>query len=419
MKTKKLLIWLLCLLFVLPCVLPAAATTIYTVPMNEDAFDANDFLTAQGRYLVNRRNEKIQLKGVNLGAWMIWEDWLNPYEEASDHYEVLTTLTERFGEEKAYELMNIYMDNFITEWDLDNIKSMGFNCVRVPFWFRNFYYDDNGRKILDDKGEWDFSRLDWVVEECGKRGLYVILDMHGAVGYQSDAPHSGKGNSVGLYADTEQGERYRELTDELWTAIAARFKGNPTVAMYDLLNEPMCDVPENGIVRRINNEKIYTRLYNTVRAVDPDHAISLECIWTPFALPHKQLKGWTNVVYQVHFYETTDFVFSWNVLMTRMWYLNTPLLMGEFYPHKQTTWENCFKKMNQADFSWMLWTYKATGHGMWDGDWCLFGSKDGFWRAKVKTDSFEDIAYKWGERQQTQIGFQDSGHYERDVKAYL
>ena len=419
MKTKKLLIWLLCVLFVLPCVLPAAATTIYTVPTNPDAFDANDFLSAQGRYLVNRRNEKIQLKGVNLGAWMIWEDWLNPYEEASDHYEVLTTLTERFGEEKAYELMNIYMDNFITEWDLDNIKSMGFNCVRVPFWFRNFYYDDNGRKILDENGEWDFSRLDWVVEECGKRGLYVILDMHGAVGYQSDAPHSGKGNSVGLYADTAQGERYRELTDELWAAIATRYRDDPTVAMYDLLNEPMCDVPENGLVRRINNEKIYARLYNTVRAVDPYHAISVECIWTPFGLPHKQLKGWTNVVYQVHFYETTDFVFSWNVLMTRLWYLNTPLLMGEFYPHKKTTWDNCFKRMNQAGFNWMLWTYKATGHGMWDSDWCLFGSKDGFWRAKVKTDSFEDIAYKWGERQQTQIGFQDSGHFERDVKAHL
>lgn len=419
MKTKKLLITLLCVLFVLPCVLPAAATTIRPPAPDSPAFDANDFLTAQGRYLVNRYGDKIQLKGVNLGAWMIWEDWLNPYEEASDHYEVLTTLTERFGEEKAYELMNIYMDNFITEWDLDNIKSMGFNCVRVPFWFRNFYYDDNGRKILDDKGDWDFSRLDWVVEECGKRGLYVILDMHGAVGYQSDAPHSGKGNSVGLYADTAQGERYRELTDELWTAIATRFRDNPTVAMYDLLNEPMCDVPENGLVRRINNEKIYTRLYNTVRAVDPYHAISVECIWTPLGLPHKQVKGWKNVVYQVHFYETTDFVFSWNVLMTRLWYLNTPLLMGEFYPHKQTTWENCFKKMNQADFSWMLWTYKATGHGMWDGDWCLFGSKDGFWRAKVKTDSFEDIAYKWGERQQTQQGFQDSGHYERDVKAYL
>ena len=66
--------------------------------------------------------------------------------------------------------------------------------------------------------------------------------------------------------------------------------------------------------------------------------------------------------------------------------------MGEFYPHKKTTWDNCFKRMNQAGFNWMLWTYKATGHGMWDSDWCLFGSKDGFWRAKVKTDSYEEIA---------------------------
>ena len=30
---------------------------------------------------------------------------------------------------------------------------MGFNCVRVPFWYRNFYYDDNGTKILDKNGE--------------------------------------------------------------------------------------------------------------------------------------------------------------------------------------------------------------------------------------------------------------------------
>ena len=84
-----------------------------------------------------------------------------------------------------------------------------------------------------------------------------------------------------------------------------------------------------------------------------------------------------------------------------------------------TTWNNCFKTMDQANFSWMLWTYKATGHGMWSSDWCLFGSKDGFWRAKVKTDSFEEIAEKWGEKQQTQIGFQDSGHYDKNVKAFL
>ncbi len=129
----------------------------------DSAFTADDFLTTDGQNIVNQKGEKVQLNGVNLGAWMIWEGWLCPYEDDLDHYTVLEVLTERFGEEKAYELFNTYMDNWITEYDLDEIKSMGFNCVRVPFWFRNFYYDDNGRKILDASGEWDFSRLEWVV----------------------------------------------------------------------------------------------------------------------------------------------------------------------------------------------------------------------------------------------------------------
>ena len=221
-----------------------AVATVFSVCSFAFAADTNgfteeDFLTTKGQDIVNQKGEKIRLKGVNLGAWMIWEDWLCPYEESLDHYTILEILTERFGEEKAYELMDIYMDNWITEYDLDEIKSMGFNCVRVPFWFRNFYYDDNGRKILDENGEWDFSRLDWVIEECNERKLYVVLDMHGAVGYQSDAPHNGKKGECGLYDDTDQGERYRELTDELWTAIASRYKNEPAVAMYDLLNEPM------------------------------------------------------------------------------------------------------------------------------------------------------------------------------------
>lgn len=378
-----------------------------------------DFLTSKGRYIVNRLGEKVTLRGVNLGAWLIFEDWLCPYEGVSDNYEVIETLTERFGQETAYDLLNTYYDNFITEYDLDCIKEMGFNCVRVPFWYRNFYYDDNGTKILDKDGNWDFSRLDWIVEECSKREIYVVLDMHGAVGYQSDAPHSGKTKSCGLYEDSEQGERYRELTDELWTAIATRFKDEPAVAMYDLLNEPMCDVDCTEIKRRINNESIYTRLYNTVRKVDNDHLISIECIWTAAAAPHKAIKGWKNVVYQVHFYQNSDFIFNLFVYLTRLYYLNSPLMMGEFYPHKSTTWKNCFNTMENCGMSWFLWTYKATGHGMWSSDWCLKGSKDGFERANILKDSPDEIARKWGECQRTENGYQDSGHYEKDVKEFL
>ena len=382
-------------------------------------FTEKDFLTTNGTKIVNAEGKQVTLKGVNLGSWLIIEDWLSPYEEATDNLNIFDTLTERFGEEKAYELMNIYQDNWITEYDLDEIKSMGFNCVRVPFWFRNFYYDDNGRKILDEEGNWDFSRLDWVVSECKEREIYVILDMHGAVGYQSDALHNGKKGGCGLFDKTEQGERYRELTDELWTAIAERFKGEPTVAMYDLLNEPMCDVNCTEVKRRVNNEWIYTRLYDTVRAADPDHIITMECIWTAAALPHSFFKGWTNVVYQLHFYNNNNAIFNFFVLMSRLYQFNVPLIMGEFYPLGTTTWNNCFKTMNTLGVSWMLWTYKAAGHGMWESDWALKGSKDGFERARLQTDSFEEIARKWGECMRTENGYQDTGHYDKNVKDYL
>ena len=416
--TKKVVSFVLVIaaLFALSCPAFAAGET---ADETVTGFTADDFLTTKGQDIVNRKGEKVRLKGVNLGAWMIFEGWLCPYEDDLDHYTLLEKLTERFGEDKTYELFNTYMDNWITEYDLDEIKKMGFNCVRVPFWFRNFYYDDNGRKILDENGEWDFSRLEWVVSECAERELYVVLDMHGAVGYQSDAPHSGKGHSVGLYADTEQGERYRELTDELWTAIATRFKDEPAVAMYDLLNEPMCDVEATEFERRKNNEMIYTRLYDTIRAVDSEHIITMEAIWTAIALPLAWTKGWENVVYQVHFYNNSNFIFNLFAWFTKFIYSDVPMMMGEFYPHQKTTWDNCFKTLDKANYSWFLWTYKATGHGMWSSDWCLRGSKDGFERVNVDNDSYEEIARKWGECIRTENGFQDSGHYDRDVKEFM
>ena len=454
-------------LCILLSILMVCSTMIFAGAENETAtadetvtgFTDEDFIVVKGRKLYNKKGEPIQLKGVNLGAWLVRENWLNPddidveykskmteeqqknywgtfYEDLTEEQReifdpyygkkydgemIYDVLEKRFGREKAQELLNVFYDNWITEWDLDNIKSMGFNCVRVPFWYRNFYYDDKGTKILDENGQWDFSRLDWVVEECSKREMYVILDMHGAVGSQSDAPHSGRAfQGAQLYEKSERGEEYRRLTKELWTAIAQRFNGNPAVAMYDLLNEPMCDVQCTEIERRVKNEWIYGILYDTVRAVDEDHVITMEAIWTGFALPKTFLKGWKNIVYQVHFYNNNDFIFTFFLLLTIALHPNVPLMVGEFYPHEKTTWENCFKTMNKLDYSWMLWTYKATGSGMWSSDWCMYGSKDGFWRAKIFSGTYDEIKEAWSaERLNTQTGFQDTGHYAKNVAEYL
>ncbi len=418
---KKTFRRLLCIVLCVMLAVPFASLTLATdgTGQAEGAFTQDDFLVAKGTKIVNQKGEEVRLRGVNIGSWMIWEDWLSPYEEATDHYNAFEVLTERFGVEGAYALMDTYMDNWFTEYDLDRIKELGFNCLRVPFWYRNFYYDDNGTKILDENGEWDFSRLDWVVEECAKRRIYVILDMHGAPGFQSDAEHCGKEKACGIYDKTDEGEFNRNLACELWAAIAARFNGNPAVAMYDLLNEPMCDVEAGEITRRINNEFIYTILYDAVREVDNGHIITMECIWTGFALPQTWLKGWNNVVYQVHFYNNSDFIFAAFLLLTKIIHPNVPMLMGEFYPLERTTWKGCFESLDRFNFSWMLWTYKAANHGMWESDWCLYGARNGFARAKLQTDSYEEIERKFGECLRTENGYVSTGHYDANVAAYL
>jgi endoglucanase len=80
-----------------------------------------------------------------------------------------------------------------------------------------------------------FAKLDWLVSNAASRGIYVIIDMHGVVGGQSNDVVTGRGNQNRYWSDgNAQGN-----TNWMWWQIANHFKGNPTVAGYDLMNEPM------------------------------------------------------------------------------------------------------------------------------------------------------------------------------------
>lgn len=138
---------LLCLVLMISAVcLPVYADNGEKAAEKRGAITDEDMLHTKGKKIYNKRGEEVILRGVNLGTWLIHESWMTPISNSDDNISTLNTLTERFGVEKAYELINIYEDNWITEYDLDRIVELGFNCVRVPFWFRNFYYDDKGTK---------------------------------------------------------------------------------------------------------------------------------------------------------------------------------------------------------------------------------------------------------------------------------
>ena len=76
MKTfKKALSLLLCLLMIF-----STASIAFAAGESAEVtgFTDEDFLTVKGRKMYNQKGEHIQLKGVNLGAWLVREDWLCP-----------------------------------------------------------------------------------------------------------------------------------------------------------------------------------------------------------------------------------------------------------------------------------------------------------------------------------------------------
>ena len=73
---KKILCAVLCVLMVFTSMVFATAEEEATDEVT--GFTQEDFLTVKGRKIVNQKGEKVQLKGVNLGAWLVRENWLNP-----------------------------------------------------------------------------------------------------------------------------------------------------------------------------------------------------------------------------------------------------------------------------------------------------------------------------------------------------
>lgn len=349
-------------------------------------FSESDYLRARGRHIYNARNERVFLRGTNLGGWLVQETWMAAYDGADSQYELIKKLTERFGKEEADALVRIWEDNFITGEDLDTIVSYGMNCVRVPFLWNTLVRGGS----FDAP---DFSRLDFIVEECGKRGLYVILDMHGVPGNQSVAHHCGRTRHCELYDDTPAGAEFRRKAAELWTEIAAHFRGNPVVAMLDLMNEPMCDNDPKISKKYV---AVYDILYRAVRSADADRIITIEGIWTPFDLPDPLTKGWRNVVYQYHLYEGNDKEYALTSRTIRLPHPTVPVFIGEFCPARGIAkWENVIKAFNKAKFHYCTWTYKGFCKNSDFSDWFLIGASGSDKRIDLDTCTLDELKEKW------------------------
>jgi aryl-phospho-beta-D-glucosidase BglC (GH1 family) len=392
-------------------------------PQEEEKYEEREmkisehpFLKTEGKVLKDDygKGELVQLKGTNVGGWLLQEFWMTSTDysaNATCEEDIYRILNERFGEEQTRELIKIYQDSFFTEEDLDHCRDLGMNCLRLPLWYGNLT-DRNGNLL---EGCWD--RLDWFVEEAGKRGIYVLIDMHGAYGSQNGSDHSGKDGhdnkmeaSEFFFGDEEVVKNNQELFYRLWEEIAAHFKGNPWVAGYDLLNEPFCTFRYNtGIPDRELRTMlwdIYDIAYDRIRAIDPDHIIIMEATWDPVDLPKPELYGWENVMYEYHNYLYDDYNNAAGRQISNMRKkltdikkadYNVPSLLGEFaFFDNPDAWDKGVKMINETGISWTTWTYKVIKG---DGNWGLRHIKTT--GLNLETADIETIKKVWSKGNET------------------
>ena len=365
-----------------------------------------DFLITKGSKIINRGGEEVILRGVNLGGWLLQECWMCPVAGEDGEWGNLDTI-EAFSKsgmsaEQIQALFETYQENWITEYDLDIIAASNVNCVRVPFWYRNFMTDEAGTWIAEDPNENPgFQALDRIIREAGERGLYVILDLHGCPGGQSMNHCCGTVGRKDLYTDPV----CRETMKTLWVAIATRYKDSPVVAAYDLMNEPQNNggfeseehyvSPWDPASWEETNE-LYDEMIRAVRAVDEKHIISVEGIWRVTNLPLPSETDWTNMLYQVHLYDSTASFHSLCAELQEYSEQNAvPIYVGEFSNM------DGIHLCETYGLHWTTWSYKG-GKGE-IGDWFWYSASPA--PVVPGETTFEEALVLWGEALRTENGF--------------
>lgn len=381
----------------------------------------NMLYVKDGRLVGGSDENEVILNGVNLGSWLMMEMWMCPIEAKDEQFsysDAIGVLESRFGRKKAEELITLYEDSFITDDDFSKIEALGFNCVRIPFWYRNFMNSSGNWFTVRHDDNDGFKRLDKIIEQCAAHGLYVILDMHGCPGGQSMNQSTGVAGKNELYNN----EKNLSIMENLWVAIAERYKDNPVVAAYDIMNEPMNNGGYTGTrawqagsgdaIRLTNN--VYDRMIKAIRKTGDNHVITVEGIWSIYNLPDPETMGWVNMMYQLHLYDVTkaniDGRLKEMTELAREKY-KTAILVGEYNNKEGQRYAS--GQYDEIGLNRVKWTYKAVN--AWYDGWGLYNKNIN--RVDIKTADESDIRAAFGEEMLTDNGFMlDSREYNKIMK---
>ena len=332
-------------------------------------FNSNaQFLKTKATAIENEKDEKIILRGMGLGGWMLQEGYMFRLSFLGQQYRIKEKIKDVVGEEKTKQFYEGWLLHHTTKKDIDALAAWGFNSIRLPMHY-NLYtlpVEDEpvkGEHTWIEKG---FALTDSLLNWCKANNMYLILDLHAAPGGQgNDLPISDRDPAKPSLWESEAN---KEKTIALWKKLAQRYANEPWVGGYDIINEPNWgfEDPKNdfrGTAEKKNEplRKLMMDITKAIREVDKKHIIIIE--GNGFGNNYRGvLPPWdNNMVLSFHKYGNfnNDDAIK-NFLALRDQY-NMPLWLGESGENSNTWFTEAIGLVEKHGIGWAWWQGKKMG----------------------------------------------------------
>lgn len=338
------------ILIAIALILTASSCKIAEIKSEKTTANTLSFVKTKGTQLVDANGNSLILKGTNLGHWLVPEGYMFKMNQVNAPRKIDEMLYELVGPDSLQVFWNGFLNNYITHDDIKYLKSIGSNHVRLPFHYKMFTDD-----LFMGERNAGFKYFDRLIEWCRQENLYVLLDMHGAPGGQTG---DNIDDSYG-YPYLFKSKSSQDLMTEIWVKIAEKYKNEPVIIGYDVVNEPIAHY-FNDELPYLNHQLflLYKRIISEIRAVDKEHTIFLNgSNWSGNFDVFEEIID-SNVVYEFHKYW---FEVNQEAIQTYLDFRDkhqVPIYIGETGENTDE-WVNDFRiLLDKHEISWAFWPYK-------------------------------------------------------------
>lgn len=311
-------------------------------------------LKTDGKKIIDQNGKEVILRGMGLGGWMLQEGYMMQASDVADtQHEFRDRLISLIGKEKTDEFYDTWLENHVTKKDIDSLAKWGFNSVRLPMHY-NLFTLPIEEEPVKGSNTWltkGFDMVDDLLGWCASNNMYLILDLHAAPGGQ------GANAAISDYDPSKpslwESVDNQNKTIALWRKLADRYKDEPWIGGYDLLNEVNWTLPGNTQLR-----SLYMDITNSIREVDTKHIIFIE--GNSFANDFTGLTPvWDdNMAYSFHKYWSHNNQGSIQWVLDLREKTNVPLWMGEAGENSNVWFTDAIKLFEDNNIGWSWWPMK-------------------------------------------------------------